>query len=186
MIREATTYKLKIDKQFIESELPKGVHIVVLQATRIPPHIGMIMDKKYHSLSIKGQDINTAVSALIKNSSIRKIPTLFIKIKDHPTFSNLYLSEHFITNIQQFKRVDIGVASCMSPIKLFFEEVYNLPMTDINYLFDLLPFLSEKGLIESVSAFNMDQKEYTLPVYSNKEINDGISSVRKEYKDNTY
>jgi hypothetical protein len=186
MLQQDTTYKLKINKQFIESELLKGIHIAILHATRIPPHIGMIMDKKYHSLSIKGQDINTDVPVLIKNSSIRKIPTVFIKIKDHPTFSNIYLREHFITNIQQFNRVDIGVATCLSPIKLFFEDVYNLSMTDINYLFELIPLLESDGLIESVSALNLDQNSYEFPVYTNKEINDGISSVRKQYKDNTY
>jgi hypothetical protein len=186
MLQQDTTYKLKINKQFIESELLKGIHIAILHATKIPPHIGMIMDKKYHSLSIKGQDINTDVAVLIKNSSIRKIPTVFIKIKDHPTFSNIYLREHFITNIQQFNRVDIGVATCLSPIKLFFEDVYNLSMTDINYLFELIPLLESDGLIESVSALNLDQNSYEFPVYTNKEINDGISSVRKQYKDNTY
>jgi hypothetical protein len=143
----------------------------------------MIMDKKYHSLSIKGRDINTPVPALIKNSSIRKIPTLFIKIKSHPTFSDIYLREHFITNIEQFDRVDIGVATCLSPIKLFFEEVYNLPMKEINYLYEILPLLFAEGLIDSVSSLNLDQNTYSLPTYTNKEINEGITSVRNEYKD---
>ena len=154
MLQEAITYKLKINRQFNESELLKGIYIAVIHATRIPPHIGMIMDKKYHSLSIKGRDINTPVPALIKNSSIRKIPTLFIKIKSHPTFSDIYLREHFITNIEQFDRVDIGVATCLSPIKLFFEEVYNLPMKETNYLYELLPLLYAEGLIDSVSSLN--------------------------------
>jgi hypothetical protein len=183
MLQEAITYKLKIDKQFNESELLKGIYVAVIHATRIPPHIGMIMDKKYHSLSIKGRDINTPVPALIKNSSIRKIPTLFIKIKSHPTFSDIYLREHFITNIEQFDRVDIGVATCLSPIKLFFEEVYNLPMKEINYLYEILPLLFAEGLIDSVSSLNLDQNTYSLPTYTNKEINEGITSVRNEYKD---
>jgi len=119
MIQEEVKYKIKIEKQFEETELLKGLYIAVIHATRIPPHIGMIVDKAYHSLSIKGQDINTPIAALIKNSSIRKIPTLFIKIKSHPTFSDIYLREHFITNVQQFDRVDVGIATCLSPIKLF-------------------------------------------------------------------
>lgn len=181
MIREEIKYKIKIDKSFDEHDLSKGLFIAVIHATRIPPHIGMIADKSYHSLSIKGQDINTPIAALIKNSSIRKIPTLFIKLKSHPAFSSIYLREHFITNVQQFERVDIGVATCLSPIKLFFEEVYGVSMKKVNYLYELLPVLESEGLIESISSIHVDEKTYHLPVYTNKEINAGIELVRKEF-----
>ena len=182
MIQEETKYQLKINKSFSEVDLQKGLFIVVVHATRIPPHIGMVVDKKYHSLSIKGQDINTPLEALVKNSSIRKIPTLFIKIKSHPTFSDIYLRDHFITNVQAFERVDVGVATCLSPIKLFFEEVYNISMKDVNYLYQLLPLLEAEGLIELVSSMNVDEQNYQLPFYTNKEINAGINEVRKEFK----
>ena len=182
MIHQEVKYKIKIDKSFDEEELSKGLFITVIHATRIPPHIGMIADKSYHSLSIKGQDINTPIKALIKNSNIRKIPSLFIKIKPHPTFSAIYLREHFITNVQQFDRVDVGVATCLSPIKLFFEEVYAVSMKNVNYLFELLPVLENEGLIESISSLNIDEKTYQLPVYTNKEINAGIAEVRTEFK----
>lgn len=182
MIQEELKYILKINKSFSEHDLQNGLYIAVVDATRIPPHIGMIVDKKYHSLSIKGQDINIPVAVLLKNSYIRKIPTLFIKIKSHPTFSDTYLREHFITNVQAFERVDVGVATCLSPIKLFFEEVYNLSMNNVNYLYQLLPLLEVEGLIESVSSMNLDEKNYQLSVYTNKEIDAGINNVRKEFK----
>jgi hypothetical protein len=181
MIDSINTYQLKLEKQFNEKELEKGVFIAVVHATRTPPHIGMIASKKYHSLSVKGQDINTPVEAFVKNSLIRKIPTLFIKIKSHPVFSDVYLSEHFITNVQQFQRVDIGIATCLSPIKLFFEDVYNVSMKDINYLYELLPALETAGLIESTSVLFVND-DYSLPVYTSKEINKGIEDVRAEYK----
>lgn len=170
-----------VNKTFDEAQLQKGLFIAVIHATRIPPHIGIIADGLYHSLSVKGQDINTPLPILLKNSSIRKIPTLFIKIKAHPTFSDVYLREHFITNVQQFKRVDVGVATCLSPIKLFFEEVYGLQLKNVNYLYQLLPLLDSEGLIEFTSSMNVDPVTYQLPVYSSKEINEGIEQVRKEF-----
>ena len=181
MTNEKITYKIKINKSFDEQDLSYGLYIAVIHATRIPPHIGMISDKSYHSLSIKGQDINVPIAALIKNTNIRKIPTLFIKIKSHPTFSAIYLREHFITNVQQFDRVDVGVATCLSPIKLFFEEVYGIPMKNVNYLYELLPLLESEGLIEAISSIHIEEKTYQLPVYTNKEINAGIELVRKEF-----
>jgi hypothetical protein len=181
MIQESTTYRLKFNSA--KQELQKGIYIVIVHATRIPPHIGMIINGNYHSLSIKGQNINTPVSTLLKNSSLRKIPTVFIKIKPHPTFSDLYLNEHFITNVQQFKRVDTGIATCLSPLKLFFDEAYYLSMQNVNYLYELLPLLESKGLIESAGSMNVDEINYQLPVYTIKEINAGIAEVRKEFKD---
>jgi hypothetical protein len=179
-------YKFTIDNPFSIDNLSKGLYIAVLHATRVPPHIGLIVGGKYHSLSIKGQDINTSVAALIKNTNQRKIPTLFIKIKSHNTFSEPYLNEHFITNIQQFKRVDIDVATCLSPIKLFFEEIYNIQMNDIHFLFELIPKLYSEELIENTSSLFVDETKYELPVYNNSQINEGIEAVRNEFRKFTY
>ena len=179
MIETSVPYKININKSFSENDLLKGLYIAVIHATRVPPHIGIIADKHYNSLTIKGQTINTSVTALVKNSVIRKIPSLFIKIKPHPTFSELYLKEHFITNVQQFQRVDNGVATCLSPIKLFFEEVYDVSMNNINYLYELLPKLHAEGLIEYTTALHVDEN-YQLPVYSNAEINTGIKQSQKQ------
>jgi hypothetical protein len=184
MIETALSYKLNISKQFSEEDLLKGLYIVVIHATRIPPHIGLIADKKYHSLTVKGQDINISVSALIKNIVQRKTSSLFIKIKSHNTFSNLYLREHFITNVQQFQRVDVGVATCLSPMKLFFEEVYNVPTSNVNYLYELLPILQGEGLIEHTASLFVEEKNYQLPLYTLSEINEGIERVRADYKQN--
>lgn len=169
---------ISISRTFTETHLLKGVYIAVIHATRIPPHIGLIISGKYHSLTVKGQDINTSVEALIKNTVQRKIPSLFIKIKTHPTFSESYLKEHFITNVQQFPKVDIGVATCLSPIKLFFNETYNVRVENINYLFELVPALSAENLIENTMALFVDEKRYQLPEYSEEEINRGIMEVK--------
>lgn len=181
MIETNSPYKININQPFSENSLQKGLYIAVIHATRIPPHIGLIADKHYNSLTIKGQNINTSVATLIKNSVIRKIPSLFIKIKPHNTFSEQYLKEHFITNVQQFQRVDTGIATCLSPIKLFFEETYDVSMNNINYLYELLPKLHSEGLIEGATSLFIDE-DYQLPIYTSAEINAGIDQVRNEFK----
>ncbi|HET6225909.1 MAG TPA: hypothetical protein VFF27_06495, partial [Bacteroidia bacterium] len=139
-----------------------------------------IIDKQYHSLSIKGQDFNTPVKALLKNIEQRKIPTLFIKIKSHTTFSQTYLKEHFILNIQQFPRVEKDIATCLSPIKLFFNETYDVSMDDVDFLFHLLPKLEEASFIEHTTTLFIDEKNYQLPVYTKEELDTEIESARKE------
>jgi hypothetical protein len=172
--------KLEINKAFNEADLLKGLYIVVIHATRIPPHIGIISNNFYHSLTIKGHEINVPVEVLIRNTTQRKIPSLFIKIKKHPIFSYDYLNEHFISNVKQFPIVDVGVATCLSPVKLFFEEAFTLPMNNVNYLYELLPIIETEGLIENISSLFVDEENYQLPVYTLAEINKGIEQAKND------
>jgi hypothetical protein len=172
-------------KKFDEDDLSDGIYIVVMHATRIPPHIGLIIDKHYHSLTIKGRDINTPIRALVKNIEQRKIPSLFIKIKPHGTFSSAYMREHFILNIQQFPRVDKDIATCLSPIKLFFDEVYDVRMKEIHFLFDLLPHLFADELIEFTATLFVLEADYQLPVYTQQELDTEIENARKETRKST-
>jgi hypothetical protein len=176
-------YKIRIEKTLLEDDLSKGSYISILHASRVPPHIGMIFNDRYHSLSVKGQEINYPVNALLKNSRIRKIPSVFIRIKQHPAFSNEYLNDHFISNIRQFDKVETGKATCLSPIKLFFKEAYHLPMQYVNYLFELLPELEKNDLIDQTSALFIEEGEFALPTYSFKEINNGINIANDEIKE---
>jgi hypothetical protein len=175
-------YKITVNTSFNENDLSKGIFIVILHASRIPPHIGIIAGNKYHSLSIKGQEINLPLEAFLKNIRIRKIPSIFIKIKSHPTFSNDYLKEHFIHDIQQFAKVEAGAATCLSPLRSFFEEVYSVSTTDVNFIFELLPRLESNGLIESVAFLFIAEEHFHLPVYDMDQINDGIRQANREAK----
>jgi hypothetical protein len=175
-------FKLTIDSQLKEENLRKGAYISVIHASRIPPHIGMIFNNKYHSLSIKGQEVNQSVDTLIKNSKIRKIPSLFIKIKKHPSFSNEYLNEHFISDVSQFNRVESGKTTCLSPVKCFFEEAYGLSLKEVNYIFELLPELEKHDLIEATYSLFVDNKEFELPLYTFDEINKEIEAANNEIK----
>ncbi|MDF2436352.1 MAG: hypothetical protein K0Q95_728 [Bacteroidota bacterium] len=172
-------YTIAINSQLREDDFPKGLYVVILHAKRIPPHIGMITDDKYHSLSIKGKEINHSMQALVKNIRIRKIPSLFIKIKKHDTFSDDYLKEQFILNVSEYAKVEIGVATCLSPVKRFFEENYNIPSAGVNYIFELLPQLESKMLIENVRSAFIDEKLLQLPLYDLEQINMGIKEAGK-------
>ncbi len=174
------TYQIKIDQQVDALLLNKASYIVILHAHRVPPHIGMIIGKEYHSLTIKGHELNVSTEALMRNITQRKIASLFVEIKQHPTFSQNYLKEHFISNILNYSKVQVGHATCLSPIKDFFEENYALEKEQVNYLFELLPVLQERGLIQSCSAAFIDQKEFQLPVYSLSELNSGIDKANEE------
>lgn len=177
-----TPYRISVSGSLSEEDLLKGIYLVILHANRIPPHIGMIAGKKYHSLTVKGQEINYSIETLLKNIRIRKIPSLFIKLKKHPVLSLDFLSESFILNIQQFNKVESGEATCLSPVKLFFEENFDLSSDQSNFIFELLPILEKRKLIESTYSLFIEHEEFELPVYSMEELEREISIADAEGK----
>ncbi|MEO8761878.1 MAG: hypothetical protein ABI388_10450 [Bacteroidia bacterium] len=148
---------IHITKTYKPDEIKKGVYLVLLNANQIPPHIGLLIDNTYHSLTIKGQELNINGNVLLKNISLRKICTVFINLKKHPVFSNNFLNETFIEQVKLFDKVNDSTNTCMSPIRLFMEEFYAIPKENINLIFDLLSALNENDFIDSASATNTSE-----------------------------
>jgi hypothetical protein len=167
------------------TDLEKGVFLVVLHAGRIPPHIGLVADGLYHSLSIKGRDLNVPLEVLTKSVLQRKIPSLFIQIKTGSELLPEVLGAAFQTDVQRYHRVDIGVATCLSPLKHFFARTWKLDLTQVNYLYQLLPLLEKQELLGCSYGWNMEallqEGSFRLPYYTMTEINKGITGVRTEY-----
>ena len=140
-------YRIQISQTEHELPLPDGLYIVILHAGNKPPHLGMMIAGSYSSLSIKGKDLDVPASALLKNIMQRKICTLFVRIMPPPGLSPAELNELFKSRIGIFPRVDIGVATCLSPILLFFKDTYAIQTDDLSYVYQLLPRLAEHQLI---------------------------------------
>lgn len=182
MMTESTRHT----RMYTATELPDeqllldGSFVVLVHAHRVPPHIGMILNKGYHSLSIKGHELEVSPAALIKNCRIRKIPTVFFQLTNHPTFSSSYLSEHFQATVQSYGLVDGATATCISPVRDFFREVYNFPVEEGCMIHQLIPALMNAGLIQSIYSINIDGGRVQLPVYSQAEVDACIDAVRSE------
>lgn len=129
------------------SEVRKGVFLVLLHANRVPPHIGLMMDFKYHSLAIKGRELNVSGEAILKNIALRKIPAVFMRIKKHPVFSNEHQGECFAEILKQFDRVNNN-DTCLSPVRQFFSEFYAIDKARIDLVFDLLEALKQNNFAE--------------------------------------
>lgn len=133
----------------------KGIFLVLLHANRLPPHIGMMIDFTYHSLSIKGAELNIRGEALLKNISLRKIATVMMRIKKHPVFSNEHLGECFAEMVRQHESLGAGGNTCLSPVKLFFEEFYAIDKGKIDLVFDLLAALRQNNFAEDASGAHL-------------------------------
>jgi len=145
----------------------------------------MIIGKHYYSLSIKGQELDVPVEAFVRNTMLRKIPSLLIRIAAHPLKSDTELKALMTQFIRRFPKVEIGKATCLSPVKLFFEAAYGIDVQDVNYVFELLPKLNAKGLAGTVTSLCIDEKTLQLPLYSLNDIHAGIAKAEQEAKEIT-
>lgn len=67
---------------FRAAALNKDSLLVILHANRIPPHIGLLINGNYNSLTIKGHELNVNIEALLKTISQKKIESVFIELKN--------------------------------------------------------------------------------------------------------
>ena len=172
-----------ITKTFNASQLLKNVWIVLLHANRIPPHVGLILNGSYNSLTIKGQELDINLDVILKTISQKKIETTFIKLVPHPVFSYDYQLQIFKEYIKQFKHVKALEATCLSPIKLFLQEFYALKFNTDELLFNLIERLSLNNYLEVAQSlnFNLSLNNIELPTYTTQQLNELISKERLPY-----
>jgi len=178
-------YMLSLQHTFNEDVLLKNTWLVILHASRTPPHIGILIDGNYNSLTIKGHELDININILLKTIHQKKIESLFIQLKKHPVFSNDYQKEICQYYIKQFTQVKVNEASCLSPIKLFLQEFYAICENKQELLFELIERLKQNQYIELTYGLNIDDKlkegEFSLPIYSNEQLQEIIKSERANY-----
>lgn len=178
-------YTLNIFGKGVNQDLSKGTWLVILHASRIPPHIGLAIDGNYNSLTIKGHELNVSIEVLLKTIQQKKIEALFIQLKKHPVFSSEYQKEISQLYIQQFTQVKPNEASCLSPVKLFLQEFYAVSLVENELLFELMERLKQNQYITAIVEFNLQDKingdEFSLPVYSHQQLQDVIKQERNAY-----
>jgi hypothetical protein len=178
-------YRLAISGEFDDEMIHKNTWMVVLHASRTPPHIGLLIDGNYNSLTIKGHELNVSVEALLKMINKQKVETLFIQLKKHPVFSNDYQKEICQHYIQQFAQVKQNEASCLTPIKLFLQEFYAIPVKENELLFELVERLKQNDYIDTTAALHLKEElvgdEFILPIYSHSDLQVIIQSERANY-----
>ena len=168
---------IHIQKEYLPDDVKKGVYLVLLHANAVPPHIGLLIDNTYHSLTVKGQELNINGNVLLKNISLRKICAVFIKLKKHPVFSVGHINETFIEQVKLFDKVNQSGNTCLSPIRLFFEEFYAIPKEHIKLIFDLLDHLKANEFIDKSYGTNLGAlKEHIfyLQTYNEADLKDQI------------
>ncbi|MDO9001750.1 MAG: hypothetical protein Q7W45_18430 [Bacteroidota bacterium] len=163
--------------------LNKNSWLVILHANRIPPHVGLLINGNYNSLTIKGHELNVNPEALLKIISQKKIESIFIRIKHHPVFSLDYQLEILQETIKKFEQVKQFHATCLTPIKLFFEEFYAINFIEEELFYDFMKRLQSNSYLENASSLNFELTKNTLELsfYSSEQLNEKIITERLPY-----
>lgn len=179
------TYKLKIIDSFNEGLLLKDTWLLILHASRTPPHIGILINGNYNSLTLKGHELDIDIAILMKTIQQKKIETLFIKLKKHPVFSSEFQKEICQFYIKQFPQVKANETSCLNPIKLFLQEFYAIKENKQELLFELIERLKQNQYILFTLGLNIEDKLkdkiFSLPIYTNEELQLIIKSEQINY-----
>ena len=177
-------YKIKVSTQMNMQELFKQNWIVILHASRIPPHVGILIDGNYNSLTIKGHELNVRLDVLLKTIQQKKMEAVFIQLEKHPVFSSQYQLEIFQHHIQQFTQVN-HEATCLSPVKLYLQEFYIIPLQESELLFELVARLQQNQYIHKAIGLNIDSKlkgdEFELPIYTSEQLQAVIQTERANF-----
>lgn len=163
-----------------ETALLKDVYLIALYAAKIPPHLAISINGKLFTLTVKGPMVNGELTSLLKLIKKNRIETIFIQLSLPEIFSLKQLQDEITKHTLSYPKVDIDIATCLSPIKDFCSSIYEVETKNINFLYDLLPRLFEQKIISSCWQLNLDHllnnNTFILKKYSMNDIYEGIRS----------
>jgi hypothetical protein len=174
----SSNYKISDLTEASEGLLMHDVYLVLLNVTRVPPHLAIVINGKIFTLSVKGPTVEGDLRSLLRTIRQRAIETIFIRLTVPPLFTIAQLEEQVKQYMLSYPRVDVGLATCLAPIKDFCGSVYETETRNVNFIYELLPRLEEQKVIDSCYHLNLDKyltdDVFLLRKYTMEDINDEI------------
>ncbi len=161
----------EFDFKSIRPEIPEQLlqksFIWIWNADKVPPHIGISVEKEYFSLTYrKSEHLQTA--SMLKKAKRSLIPLILVEIPKESI--QLDLAAVF----SKYERA-VGGITCLRPIR----EGFGLN-ENINQLVDLLICLESKELIKGVNSLNLPENYKGIPDYTMEDILKRISQLNKD------
>ena len=161
-----------------EEQLKEGVYLLILNARSIPPHLLLTVSGKVYGISTKGPSFDTSADVYMNYVKKNNIESIFIKLRLPAIYSDKQMLDSVRSIVKAYPRVDIGAATCLSPIKDFMSEIYKTEIHDVHLIFDLLPKLKSQNIIEGYFQMNLDEAmakgELLMKRYTVFEVNEAI------------
>jgi hypothetical protein len=175
-------YKISITGKASDDELLKGAYIVLLNAVRIPPHIAIAVNGKLFSLDVKGSSVDVDLRSTLRIIQQRNVGCVFTRLNIPAYITIDRLEEEIKRCVLAYPRVDIGVATCLAPVKDVFRSLFSIDVDKVRFIYELLPLLEEKKLIKGYYHANLDDKlennAFYLQKYSLNDIEKEIREIK--------
>lgn len=157
-----------------------GIYISILNATNTPPHLVMVVKGLAYSLSVSGFKTDRKLQDLIRLIWAKEIKSLFIELVS-PRCLMEDCNAVINSLVSTCQSVKLGEVTCIYPIKEFCKVFYNLDISRVDFIFDLLPILERRSLIKSKQALHMNDDiisgAFSLRTYGMEEIHNMIEDI---------
>ncbi len=148
--------------------LGEGTFIVVLHATKIPPHIGFTHNGCFFSAKVHSADISIPIKHILSIINRKHISTLFIKVPING------LTSHFLEEL--FSKYSEGLGkeqTCLHPINQVINSGENHKT-----IHELVDYLERNNLLLSVHGVHLPHNYQGIPKYGLKEIEQRILNLK--------
>jgi hypothetical protein len=166
-------YNITCSGELEDNKVAHGLWIVLYHADRIPPHLMLVSEGHYYSLSVKGNHLGEPVEPMLRYARSKKHKLIFFQVQ---LPSEIAYSEEFLRSF--FKRYiapEAGKITCLYPIREFLEALSPKGFIHSAFVFELFALLEKSGFSGEHFHLNMDeewnnQKQIKLPLYSRADI----------------
>jgi hypothetical protein len=155
-----------------EQDFSRGAYIILFEATKIPPHLLLAVDRKIYSITDSGKQTGSPLEKLLGFVRRKNIATLFVEIKKSPNdeAGNIekIVKDHFLN----YDRVIEGKVSCLFPIRDVMAEIFGDEMQKAEFIFELLPLLEKENALGKIYSLNMEiaDGEFELLTYTRDQL----------------
>ena len=176
------TYSLYIDGAAQEDRISKGVHLFIYRASKIPPHVGLLVNGFLYDITSVGPTIDLSVKDFFKTAQKRKTEVLFIQLK-LPPVDNI---RDLVSSIVK-KHVKVTpTKSCLVPVKEFISNAYGVDVSRAKFIFELLPLIHHYDLVDEILELNLSKKiknsVFEMSKYTDKEVENCIAALTRKSK----
>lgn len=156
-----SNYVITDIKPFVSLE-PNKSYLSLIAINKVPPHLAIVTDLKYFSLSSAGVKNGMDANVILNSLNRKSIPSLFLQLSQKLDVN------HSIAEYSKFEQLDKG-QSCLNPIKNLLTSIDD-SLIKCHFAYDLIAEMYNRKLIANAFSINYNPSSLELISYGQEEI----------------
>ncbi|MFN3341513.1 MAG: hypothetical protein ACK40M_02380 [Flavobacteriales bacterium] len=164
-------------------DLLKGIWLMLYRPEQIPPHLILVIEGEYFSLSVNGLKSREHISSLIRNALAKQHSILAIKVKF--TGIPVHLQREADELFKKYSCPEEGITTCLYPIRDFFANHVKQDLKQAEFVFELYEKLNASGKTGKAIHYNLNQlldreQCFHLRTYTRSDIDQCIRELKNK------